>query len=105
MKNNEDISQRLRKIRKHLEQSQVDFSFKLGITQQTYSLIERGVRAVNVKVLVALGELFNVNLNWLIFNAGEMFNSNRRGKEELHERHSRLIEITKEMMEIIKQDY
>lgn len=103
MKSNEDLGQRLREIRKQIGESQEDFSFKLNINQQRLSLIERGARPINVKILAILGKFYNVNLNWLINNKGEMFCADQTDMERLQVKQKRVLEISSKLIQIITE--
>lgn len=72
-KSKKEIGQRLRKFRKHLKLNQGELSVYLDIGRADLSSTERGRIYPTVYVLYLLKTKFNVSLNWLLFNEGEMF--------------------------------
>ncbi len=46
---------------------------KIGITAPTIGAILKGKTYPSSKILIPLGKIFNVNLNWLLIGTGEMF--------------------------------
>lgn len=69
------IAENLQKLRKTLTFGQKEFAVKLGINPLTYANYERSERKPPYEMLVKLSDDFDVNLNWLINNKGEMFNA------------------------------
>ena len=69
------IAENLQKLRKTLTFGQKEFAVKLGINPLTYANYERNERKPPYEMLVKLSDDFDVNLNWLINNKGEMFNA------------------------------
>ena len=67
--------QKLQQIRKELKLSQEEISSQIGISYRAYTSYERGDRKPSIEFLEKLVEKFNVNLNWLIADVGEMFNT------------------------------
>ncbi len=65
--------QKIQKIRKKLKLSQEEISTQVGISYRAYTSYERGDRKPSFDFLESLVNKFNVNLNWLIANNGEMF--------------------------------
>ncbi len=66
--------QRFKEIRQSLDLSQQEFGSKLGITSQGISNIEKNKSFLTLDKMQALKE-FNVNLNFLVYGDGEMFNN------------------------------
>jgi transcriptional regulator with XRE-family HTH domain len=66
-------AQRLKKIRKTLNHTQVTFSEHLGINQGSYSSIENGKTNFSGQIKRALEREFNVNIDWLLYGKGKMF--------------------------------
>ena len=81
------IAENLQKLRKTLILGQKDFAVKLGINPLTYANYERGERKPPYEMLIKLSDDFDVNLNWLINDKGEMFNTKEtqfeNSKEEM----------------------
>ena len=57
------IADRLKYIREKLNLTQGELALKLNISQQAYSRYERGLRRPSHKVLVALSEIFGLDVN------------------------------------------
>lgn len=57
--------QRLKDMREDSDMSQVNVAAHLGIQQTVYSRYERGERAIPLKHLIKLAELYNVSLDFL----------------------------------------
>lgn len=54
------------KLRKEAGLSQEELSAKLGVTQQTISKYERGIREPDLATLLKLSELFNCSIDYII---------------------------------------
>jgi transcriptional regulator with XRE-family HTH domain len=66
---------RLKEIRKQLNMSQEEMALNLGLAPRTYAAYERNENKPTLSMLDMLNLNFDVNLNWLVSNKGEMFNS------------------------------
>ncbi len=77
MSDNLKIGERLKLLReRHLDGRklrQVEFAEKLGVVRDKISRIENGKQAVDLNLLINIGQKFNVDLHWLI--TGESFKS------------------------------
>lgn len=98
----DSLANRLKMIRESKGLSQEKFSRELGITQQTYSLMENGQRSPNIKVFKILAERFNVNLNWLVTGYGGMFREFVENAEFYEKKNKELSEIVDKFREILK---
>lgn len=87
-------AENLKKLRKSLNLSVDKFAQQLGIPASTIWGYEGKKRIPSIELSVQLYKIFNVNLNWLISGAGEMFNINPNKKEELR----------KEIREVLKEE-
>jgi transcriptional regulator with XRE-family HTH domain len=67
------VSERFKKVRKALKLTQEAFSVGLKIKQSSVSTIETGGNP-DITTLINIAIVYNVNLNWLIVEKGEMFN-------------------------------
>ncbi len=76
---------KLQKIRRTLKLSQEEISSQIGISYRAYTSYERGDRKPSLDFLGKLVEKFGINLNWLIANKGEMFNSKPQDIEQTKE--------------------
>ena len=63
----------LLKLRKTLKLNQTELAGTLGLTQAGYSLYERGDRQMGYITIIRLAKIYNVNLNWLFLDEGDMF--------------------------------
>lgn len=67
------LAENLAKLRKHFNLAQNEFAEKLDISARAYVNYERGERKPPYELLIKLLRNYNVNLNWIIANEGEMF--------------------------------
>ena len=67
------MNNRLKKIRKALDLTQAEFAERIGSTQSTITGYESGRRSPSLPVIAAICKEFNVNREWLVNGAGEMF--------------------------------
>lgn len=76
MENNENISfgLRIRELRKTLEMTQNDFAIRIGLTQNTITKYETGLRSPSNQIVISICREFNVNEDWLRTGNGDMFN-------------------------------
>ena len=75
MENNENISfgLRIRELRKTLEMTQNDFAIRIGLTQNTITKYETGLRSPSNQIVISICREFNVNEDWLRTGKGNMF--------------------------------
>ena len=67
------MKERIRKIRKTLKLTQVEFGEKIGVKGNTVTNYETGLRNPTDAVLLSICREFNVNEGWLRTGEGEMF--------------------------------
>ena len=60
------FTERLRELRTQNNYSQQDLADKIGVTKQTISQYERGVRKPDMDTLTALCDVFNVSSDYLM---------------------------------------
>lgn len=60
------FTERLRELRTQNNYSQQDLADKMGVTKQTISQYERGVRKPDMDTLTALCDIFNVSSDYLM---------------------------------------
>lgn len=65
--------ERLKKIRQALNMSQQEFGDKLEVSKQYFSNLENDRNTLSNEKLVSLLLDFNVNLNYLLGEVGELF--------------------------------
>ena len=94
--------ERLKKIRYELGLTQAEFAEKLGIKQSTYSMIEKGQRALTDRTIKTLCYVHNINENWLRTGDGSIFTESLLDKE-FYETFSELTPKSQEyLLEIMK---
>ena len=69
------MKERLKKARKELGYSQLEFAQKLGLTQQAYGMIERGVTSLSDKHIKPICAIFGISEKWLREGEGEMMDN------------------------------
>ena len=77
------ILERIRLIRKELGLNQGQFSGKIGLTQTSVSMIERGRSVLTEKNIKLICATFAVNEDWLRTGKGEMFGPKSPYEKEL----------------------
>ena len=65
---------RMQSLRKKLHLNQEELAQHLNVSNGTISAIENGSIVPNFKIIYHLAIKFNVNLSFLLFGSGEMFN-------------------------------
>lgn len=98
------LHQRLKLIRLDLNLSQKEMAEGLDLTQGGYSDIERGkTKAIADNVLTKLEDKYNVDVNWLRREEGQMFKNLDKVHEVEHElSYSELWELVKSQQSTIK---
>jgi len=84
------ILDRIRLVRKTLGLKQGDFAHRIGLTQNTMSMIELGKAALVDKNIKLICATFAVDEQWLRSGAGEMFGAASPYEKELLEVFGRL---------------
>ena len=79
------MNELLVQLRKSLSLSQSAFAEKIGLSQSGYSLIEKGKRDLNDRVLKLICNEFNVNESWIRNGDGPMFKEPSDSVDTLHE--------------------
>lgn len=64
-----EFSERLKKLRKQAQLTQVDVAEKLGISQPAYASWERGVKKPTQGNLVKIAQILNVSVDYLVGNS------------------------------------
>lgn len=67
------MKERIKKLRKQLELTQVVFAERIGMKQNSIALIESGKRNISDYALRVICREFNVNEEWLRYGQGKMF--------------------------------
>jgi transcriptional regulator with XRE-family HTH domain len=78
------IGERIRLIRKALKEKQKDFAEKLDVSGPSLSEIEKGKYKPNHDFIVKLCRDFKINLYYLLFGEGEMFEKDASGGYPVH---------------------
>jgi len=74
MNSKQTFGERLRQIRQHLKFKQADFADRLNISGPALSEIENDKYKPGHDFFLRISKEFNVNLYFLLFGQGEMFN-------------------------------
>lgn len=64
-----EFSERLKKLRKQVQLTQVEVAEKLGISQPAYASWERGVKKPTQENLVKIAQVLNVSVDYLVGNS------------------------------------
>ena len=64
-----EFSERLKKLRKQAQLTQVDVAEKLGISQPAYASWERGIKKPTQENLVKIAQILNVSVDYLVGNS------------------------------------
>lgn len=67
------ISSRVKELRLALKLTQGDFAKKLKIEQAAVSKIENRNKQLDTRIMQALAEIFQININWILTGIGEKF--------------------------------
>jgi len=67
------VNERIKKLRKSLGLTQVEFGHKVGIKQGQLTGIERGKTVITEKTIKAISSVLSVSENWLRTGEGEMY--------------------------------
>ncbi|MDQ1355008.1 MAG: hypothetical protein QG657_5317 [Acidobacteriota bacterium] len=66
------IGKRFRQFRESIKKAQHELAAELNIYQSTITNIERGKTYPNIRYLIHFYEKYQLNINWLLTNNGEM---------------------------------
>ncbi|MGN0506864.1 MAG: helix-turn-helix domain-containing protein [Lachnospiraceae bacterium] len=58
--------QRLRDLREDADMTQAQIGKYLNISQRSYAHFEAGTRGIPIEILIALADLYKVNLDYLV---------------------------------------
>ena len=57
---------RIKNLREDNDKMQKELALYLNITQQQYSLYERGIRDIPIDLLIKLADFYNVSIDYLL---------------------------------------
>ncbi len=57
---------RLKNLREDNDKMQKELAIYLNITQQQYSLYERGIREIPIDLLIKLADFYNVSIDYIL---------------------------------------
>lgn len=60
------MNNRIKDLREDSDYTQQDVADKIGITQRKYSYIETGTQPLTDEILVALSNLYNVSIDYIL---------------------------------------
>ena len=75
------MKERIKKIRKTAELTQIEFGERLGVKGNTITGYESGSRSPSDAVIMSICREFNVDEHWLRTGEGEMFRQLSRSEE------------------------
>ena len=78
-----ETADRLRQLRKHQGLSQAQAAQQLGIDYDSLGRVERGNRGSSLELLICMGELYNVSMDYLSLGKSPEPGMDRAGLEEL----------------------
>lgn len=67
-----EIGQRVKKIRTENQLTQQEFGESIGVTLNTVSKIEPGMRMPSIDLMAEIAVKYSINLNWLMLGIGNM---------------------------------
>lgn len=68
------MNERIKKIRKEIKLTQIEFAEICGVTQRYISEIESGKqKTISAEVFYKITKKFNINPDWLLTGEGDMF--------------------------------
>lgn len=67
------MNERLKRLRKALDLTQLKFAERLGVKRNTVGQWECGINALTDQVIVSICKEFNVSEDWLRYGTGDMF--------------------------------
>ena len=89
---NKDICDRVFHLRSRLKETQLSFAEKLGVVRWSVTAIEGGRQNPSLAFIQKLKEVFNVSLDWLLMEQGDMFT-----QESSQANNDKVEELTKEI--------
>lgn len=69
--NMEESGVRLKKLRTEMEMTQEEIAELVGIAQSSYARIESGKKGVSIDTLVAIADVLNTSLDYIILGKAE----------------------------------
>ncbi|QKF77309.1 transcriptional regulator, XRE family [Arcobacter defluvii] len=72
--------------------NQTEFAEKLETSQNLISKYEKGQVELPFKIINNLNKVFNININWLLTNTGNMFRTNETPKKDINDTSNLLVE-------------
>lgn len=94
-----EIYERLIAVRNQFNESQAQFSQRLGLAQSTYANYEKGIRSIPDDLKIKLTQ-FGINLTWLIAGIGEMYLEESSGHDITSDDFSDAIRFKKEFSNV-----
>ena len=67
------IGRRIKELREKLGLKQAEFADYVGISQGSLSRIEKGTQKADKTLILAICNVFRVNIDWLLTGEGDMF--------------------------------
>lgn len=67
------LSERLARVRKHVEKQQIEFAEELGVSARSYANYERDVSEPPISLCVDICKKYNISAEWMFLDSGDMF--------------------------------
>jgi len=90
------MKERLEKIRTHYDLTKKEFANKIGISPTAYNNYINENRIPTTDVIFKLHMLFNINLNWLMSEQGNMLIDQDSDKKDLVNEFKKLTKLQQE---------
>ena len=87
------IGEKLKDIRKTKGLTQAEFGQNIGFSKQAVSNIENNLSNPSIEFISKLIMFYDVNANWLIVGAGEMFNNSHEQLKSIKNEIMREVEM------------
>lgn len=93
------IQERFSKVLKRCNKSASNLAVEINVSHSAIGNVLKGNALPSSKILIPLGDKFNININWLLLGTGKMFidPSNADTKNILEEDYSKVKELEKEI--------
>jgi transcriptional regulator with XRE-family HTH domain len=98
-----NINNNFLNIRKTLGLNQTEFAEKLETSQNLISKYEKGQVELPFKIINNLNKIFNININWILTNTGNMFNEESKDSLFVSEPKIKYNSFEEELLKDIKK--
>jgi transcriptional regulator with XRE-family HTH domain len=78
-----NIPRKLNILEEHFNLNQTQMAEKAGMSRTLYSTIRRGAQTPSIDFILKICITFDISLDWLVFNEGQMFKPDKKFLSEL----------------------